>query len=133
MDFGGLADATRDRILAGFRVSKTILGTAESDTNRATAETADYVFSKRTIKPKMLMVISFLNEYLVPRYGDDLYLTFIDPTPEDKAFKTLEMQAAVSNMPIMTQNEARRNYLGLGPIEGGDKLMAPNTMSEAGT
>ena len=133
MDFAKLTDATRDRILAGFRVSKTILGTAESDTNRATAETADYVFSKRTIKPKMLMVVSFFNEYLVPRYGDDLYLTFIDPTPEDKEFKTQEMQAAVSSMPIMTQNEARLNYLGLGPIEGGDKLMAPTTMTEAGT
>jgi hypothetical protein len=75
----------------------------------------------------------FLNEYLVGRYGDDLYLTFIDPTPEDKQFRTQEMQAAVASMPIMTQNEARRSYLGLGPIEGGDKLMAPNTMAEAGT
>jgi SPP1 gp7 family putative phage head morphogenesis protein len=133
MDFAKLTDATRDRILAGFRVSKTILGTAESDTNRSTAETADYVFSKRTIKPKMLLVISYLNEFLVPRYGDDLYLTFIDPTPEDKAFKTLEMQAAVSNLPIMTQNEARRSYLGLGPIDGGDQLMTPSTMIAAGT
>jgi HK97 family phage portal protein len=133
MDFAKLTDATRDRILAAARVSKTILGTAESDTNRATAETADYVFSKRTIKPKMLLVVSFLNEFLVPRYGDDLYLTFIDPTPEDKEFRTKEMQAAVGNMPIMTQNEARKSYLGLGPVEGGDKLMAPTTMQEAGT
>ncbi len=37
MDFAKLTDATRDRILAAFRVSKTILGTAESDTNRSTA------------------------------------------------------------------------------------------------
>ena len=64
MDFSVLTEATRDRILAGFRVSKTILGTAESDTNRSTAETADYVFSKRTIKPKMLLIISYLNEFL---------------------------------------------------------------------
>jgi HK97 family phage portal protein len=133
MDFSKLTEATRDRILAGFRVSKTILGTAESDTNRATAETADYVFSKRTIKPKMLLVVSYLNEFLVPRYGEDLYLTFIDPTPEDKEFRTKEMQAAVGNMPIMTQNEARKSYVGLGPIEGGDKLMAPTTMAPAGT
>ena len=84
MDFSNLAEATRDRILAGFRVSKTILGTAESDTNRATAETADYVFSKRTIKPKIELVLSYLNEFLVPRYGDDLYLTFIDPVPRTK-------------------------------------------------
>jgi HK97 family phage portal protein len=133
MDFSKLTEATRDRILAGFRVSKTILGTAESDTNRATAETADYVFSKRTIKPKMLLVISYLNEFLVPRYGDDLYLTFIDPTPEDKEFRTQEMTAAAgTGVPIMTQNEARKTYLGLGPIDGGDKLMIPSTLEQAG-
>jgi HK97 family phage portal protein len=132
MDFKNLADATRDRILAAAGVSKTILGTAESDTNRATAETADYVFSKRTIKPKMLLVISYLNEFLVPRYGDNLYLTFIDPTPEDKEFRTQEMQAAVGNMPVMTQNEARKTYMGLGPVEGGDKLMTPAAMTPAG-
>jgi HK97 family phage portal protein len=133
MDFTQLTDATRDRILAGFRVSKTILGTAESDTNRATAETADYVFSKRTIKPKMLLVISYLNEFLVPRYGDDLYITFIDPTPDDKAARTAEMTAAAgTGVPIMTQNEARRSYLGLGPIDGGDKLMIPASLTQAG-
>jgi HK97 family phage portal protein len=133
MDFGNLADSTRDRILAGARVSKTILGTAESDTNRATAETADYVFSKRTMKPKMQLVVAYLNALLAPRYGDDLYLTFIDPTPEDKEFRTKEMQASVGNAPIMTQNEARRTYLGLGPVEGGDQLLVPNTMTPAGT
>jgi HK97 family phage portal protein len=134
MDFAKLTETTRDRILAGFRVSKTILGTAESDTNRATAETADYVFSKRTIKPKMLLVVSYLNEFLVPRYGDDLYLTFIDPVPEDKAFRTLEMTAAAgSGVPIMTQNEARKTYLGLGPVDGGNKLMVPSSLTEAGT
>lgn len=132
MDFDKLTSATRDRILAGFRVSKTILGTAESDTNRSTAETADYVFSKRTIKPKMLLIISYINEFLVPRYGDDIYLTFIDPVPEDKAARTTEMQTAVGNMPVLTQNEARRNFMGLGPIDGGDKLMVPSTMVESG-
>lgn len=133
MDFDKLTTATRDRILAGFRVSKTILGTAESDTNRATAETADYVFSKRTIKPKLLLITSYLNEFLVPRYGDDIYLTFIDPVPEDKAARTEEMTAAVGNMPVITQNEARKNFMGLGPIKGGDKLMAPANFEPAGT
>jgi len=133
MDFEKLTTATRDRILAAFRVSKTILGTAESDTNRATAETADYVFSKRTIKPKMLLIVSYINEYLVPRYGENLYLTFIDPVPEDKAARTDEMQKAVGSMPVMTQNEARKNFLGLGPITGGDVLLRPTSMEAAGT
>ena len=79
------------------------------------------------------MIISYLNEFLVPRYGDDLYLTFIDPTPEDKAARTTEMNAAAgAGVPIMTQNEARKNYLGLGPVEGGDQLMRPGTLVPSG-
>ena len=132
MDFAKLVDVTRDRILAAAGVSKTILGTAESDTNRSTAETADYVFSKRTIKPKVELLLSYLNEFLVPRYGDDLYLTFIDPVPEDKAYRTQEMQAAVGNMPLLTQNEAREQYLGMGPVPGGEQLMRPSLMVPAG-
>ena len=99
-----------------------------------TAETADYVFSKRTIRPKMLLIISYFNEFLVPRYGDDLYLTFIDPTPEDKAARTAEMSAAAgAGVPLMTQNEARKNYLGLGPVDGGDQLLHPGTLVPSGT
>jgi HK97 family phage portal protein len=134
MDFPTLADTTRDRILAAAGVSKTILGTAESDTNRSTAETADYVFSKRTIRPKMLLIISYFNKFLVPRYGDDLYLTFIDSTPEDKAARTTEMAAAAgAGVTIMTQNEVRKNFMGLGPIDGGDQLLRPGTLVPSGT
>jgi hypothetical protein len=59
----------------------------------------------------MLLVVSFLNEFLVPRYGDDLSLSVVDPVPEDKTFRTQEMQAAVGNMPLLTQNEASHTYL----------------------
>lgn len=132
MDFKNLSEDMRDRILAMFGVSKTILGTAESDTNRATAETADYVFSKRVIKPRMQLICSFLNEKLIPRYNDDLYVTFIDPVPEDREFRTEEMQAATGNQPLLTVNEARDEYMGLGPVEGGDVLMSPSTMAPVG-
>lgn len=132
MDFKNMSVDMRDRILAMFGVSRTILGTAESDTNRATAETADYVFSKRVVKPHMMLICATLNDRLVPRYGDDLYISFIDPVPEDKAFRTKEMQAATGSLPLMSVNEGRKAYLGLGPIDGGDALMSPNTMSPAG-
>jgi SPP1 gp7 family putative phage head morphogenesis protein len=122
MDFSNLAKETFDRVLAGFRVSRTVLGTAESDTNRATAETADYVFAKRTIKPKMQLIISYLNEFLVPRYADNIYLEFIDPVPEDTAARMVEMQTAVASKQVITQNEAREEFMGLGPVEGGDSI-----------
>jgi HK97 family phage portal protein len=132
MDFKNMSEDMRDRILAMFGVSRTILGTAESDTNRATAETADYVFSKRVVKPHMMNICATLNDRLVPRYGDDLYISFIDPVPEDKAFRTTEMQASVGSQPLLTVNEARDQFMGLGPVDGGDVLMSPTAMAPAG-
>jgi HK97 family phage portal protein len=133
MDFKNMSDNMRDRILAMFGVSRTILGTAESDTNRATAETADYVSSKRVIKPHMMLICGFLNEKLVPRYGDELYVSFIDPVPEDKAARTTEMQTAVGSQPVLTVNEAREEFMGLGPVDGGDTLMQPTSMAPVGS
>lgn len=130
--FANISDSNRDKILAGFRVSKTILGTAESDTNRATAETADYVFAKRTIRPKMQLICSYLNEFLVPRFGDDIFLTFVDPVPEDKQFRSNEMKNATGGVPVITVDEARQEFLGLGPIEGGDKLLVPTNYTATG-
>ena len=132
MDFKNMSEDMRDRILAMFGVSRTILGTAESDTNRATAETADYVFSKRVVKPHMTLICGFLNEKLIPRYGDDLYITFIDPVPEDKAFRTIEMQAAVGSQPVLTPNEARDEFMGLGPVDGGDTLFVSTSFAPVG-
>ena len=132
MDLKNLLEMTRDFILAAFRVGKTILGTAESDTNRATAETADYVFAKRTIKPKMALICSYLNEFYVPRFGDNLYISFKDPTPEDKAFRVTEMQAAVGSQPVISTNEARREFMGLGPVDGGDVVKIGAAMADLG-
>ena len=132
MDFKGMSLEMKDRILSMFGVSKTILGTAESDTNRATAETADYVFSKRVVKPWMILICGTLNDRLVGRYGDDLYASFIDPVPEDKAARTTEMTTSVGGQPILTVNEAREQFMGAGPVDGGDVLMAPTAMAPAG-
>lgn len=132
MDYANLLDKMEGRILAGFRVSKTVLGAAESETNRATAETADYVFAKRTIKPKLMLITSYLNEFLVPRFGQDIYLSFDDPVPEDKSTRVTEMQGSVAQQPVMSVNEAREEYLGLGPIEGGDAVMVSTMMQELG-
>ena len=37
-----------------------------------------YVFSKRTIKPKMQIICSFINEGLAPRFADNIYCGFLD-------------------------------------------------------
>ena len=126
MDFKNLSEDMRDRILALFGVSKTILGTAESDTNRATAETADYVFSKRVVKPHMQRICDFLNEKLVPRYGDNLYISFIDPVPEDRAARTTEMQAAIGKPAVTHDQRGPRRIYGVGAGRGRRRAHEPD-------
>jgi HK97 family phage portal protein len=123
MDFANMQTVMRDKILSGFRVPKTILGSSESETNRATAETANYVFASRTIKPKMELIVQQLNEFLVPRFGDNLYLDFADPVPEDRQLRIQEMQAAMGQQPVISVNEAREEYFGLDGVDGGDDVM----------
>lgn len=122
MDFANLMLAMRDKILAGFRVPRTVLGITD-DVNRANAETTNYVFALRTLKPKMQLIVSYLNEFLVPRYGEDIYLSFEDPVPENREQKIQEMQAALASQPVMSINEAREEYFGKPPIENGDSVM----------
>ena len=119
--------------MAGLRTSKTILGTAESDTNCSTAETADYVFSKRTIKPKMQIICSFINEQLAPRFADNIYCGFLDTVPEDKNFRIQEMQAVMGNEPVLALDETRERYIGLGPVEGGNTVKGHNNLVDIGT
>ncbi len=122
LDFANLMTMMRDRILAGFRVPRTALGITD-DVNRANAEATDYVFALRTIKPKMSMIVSYLNEFLLPRFGDNIYLSFEDPVPENRELRMQELQAALASQPALSVNEAREEYFGLPPISNGDEVM----------
>jgi len=121
MDFANLMIMMRDRVLAGFRVPRTVLGITD-DVNRANAEATNYVFALRTIKPKMELIVSYLNEFLVPRYGEDLYLDFEDPVPENTQLKIQELQVSAS---VLSPNEQRERYFNYEPIQNGDEVMVP--------
>ena len=41
------------------------------------------------------------------------------------------MKTAVGGMPVLTVDEARDEFMGLGPVDGGDKLMSPTSMQPA--
>ena len=121
MDFANLMDKMRDRILAGFRVPRTVLGITD-DVNRANAEATNYIFALRTIKPKMELIVSYLNEFLMPRYGENLYLDFEDPVPENTELKMMELEKSKG---VLSTNEQRERYFGYKPIENGDDVLIP--------
>lgn len=106
MDFGNLAKLGRDTIIGSFGVPLHILGVEET-TNRATAESAEYVFARWIIKPRLQRRKGKLNEVLVPQFGDNLVLDFVDPTPENKEFD-LQMADKGYLGGWLTKNEARQ-------------------------
>lgn len=129
MDFIEQQRFSRDKILAVFRVPRTALGITD-DVNRANAEATDYVFAKRTIKPKMQRIIEQLNEFFLPLFGkgtEGLFFDFVDPVPENRDILIREAESGVSKG-YMTINEARQ-IMGLDPVEGGDEIREPQTFA----
>lgn len=112
--------ASRDEILAMFQVPKPILGVSD-DVNRASAREARAVFLENVIEPKMRRFVSFLNEFLLPKYGDKkLFFDFVSPVPADQTVIQKNIELGMQHK-FMTKNEARE-LLGMDQIEGGDEL-----------
>lgn len=130
MDFINSSKDMRDKIMSGFRVPKSVLGLTE-DVNRANAEATDYIFATRTIKPKLDLITEFFNIYLVPRYGEDLVLGYVDPTPENLQLEIQENQAALAQQAYKTVNEVREEH-GLPPIANGNAVMTDFSKSPLG-
>jgi HK97 family phage portal protein len=118
MDFGTLDERFQNKILSAFGVPRTRLGITD-EVNRANAEATNFVYALRTIKPRMEKLVDSLNEFLVPRYGEDLFLDFVSPVPEDIELELKKIAAGLGTSPYMTVNEVREGQ-GLEPVEGGD-------------
>jgi HK97 family phage portal protein len=114
-----LENAMRDKIMAHFKNTKASLGITD-DVNRANAEATLIQWKKEVIKPKMRRITDSLNEFLVPKFGTNLILTFKDPVPEDRAVKITEAKD-LKGADIISLNEARA-MLGQDPVEGGDEF-----------
>lgn len=117
---------SRDKICAIFRVPKNALGLGE-DLNRATAEATDYVFIKRTVKPKMERLIQQMNEFLLPLFKgtENMFYDYDNPVPADN-LALLEEKKAGLQFGYLTINEVR-SLDGYEPIEGGDEVRIPST------
>jgi HK97 family phage portal protein len=117
MEFSKLTESAIQQILASFGIGKSIIGM--QGMNRAEAESQIYSFMAFTIEPKIKRLVERINEFLLPEYGDDLYLDYDDPTPENREAKILEYKSAIESG-WMTINEVRE-LEGLQPIKEASK------------
>ena len=120
MDFVKQLIASRDEILAIFRVPKSVLGIVE-DVNRANAEASNFVFADRTIKPKMQEFVDVLNEFLLPKFTntEGLWFTFKSPVMEDRVAVITEYDKGHNRW--LTTNDIRTAE-GLEPTANGDSM-----------
>lgn len=123
LDFVESRKQMRDEIMAVFGVPPIVLGMGLGESiNRATAETQEYVFAKYTILPKLRHFETYINEFLLPRYGDDLVIEFENPVPDNFEQRIAMHQSALAGAAWMSINEVRMQE-GLPPISGGDDVM----------
>lgn len=119
---------TRDKIMALMGTTKTILGITD-DVNRSNAETAEYVFSKYMVTPRIKKFVGALNEFYLPMFTgtDQMFFMNEDPTPPNIEQEIELFKASLAGASWMTPNEVREKK-GMDPVEGGDVLLIPNQL-----
>lgn len=101
-----LEEWLRNKIMSAFKNTRASLG-IDDEVNRSTSESSILNWKRSVITPKMTRIVNYLNEFLVPRYGDNLVLGFKDPVPEDRD-KEIDEATKLYDAGIITRNEARQ-------------------------
>ena len=116
MDFIAQRRLNRDMICGAYGVPLHMLGISET-TNRATAESAEYVFARWVVRPRLQRLRAKLNQVLLPLFGTEgLSFEYEDPTPENRDADREDVKAGLG-AGVLTIDEGRA-YLGLDPLEG---------------
>jgi HK97 family phage portal protein len=119
MDYVEGRKFSQTQILAIFGVPKSVLAISD-DVNRANAEVGDYVFAKRTVKPRLSFIYEKLNRFLLPKLDvlNRFELQFENPVPDDKDYTLTRKEKSTK---WVTINEIREEE-GRKPIPDGDLL-----------
>lgn len=93
MELAKLRQDERRVIQQTFGVPPEIMGDVQNS-NRATIEASDLIYSKRVILPRLRAIYSVLNVSLVPEFGEGLEIVFDNPVEDDRRFRLEAMRAA---------------------------------------
>lgn len=128
MDLNETRKFNRNAISAILGVPMSLM--TSEDVNLANAEVGERVFAKDTVEPQMKLIVTTFDEFLVPEFGDTLWLSFQSPVPEDVQQKINIALAGEGRW--MTVNEAREIF-NLPALDGGDAIFKPiGVMAQVG-
>ena len=79
---------------------------AHGNSNRATAETSDYIFESRVLKPRRTFLAEELSLKLAPQYDERIEVQFVDTSPRDKEHA---LRVMIANPSAFTVDEWRES------------------------
>ena len=104
----------RDTIIQAFTMPPEEMGIIENS-NRSTIDSADYLFKKNIVVPRVEFLRAYLQERLVPEYDERLVLHYRSPVEEDRAAQ----RAAATVAPWALRVDEWRAMQGVPPLEDG--------------
>ena len=117
---GPLRKDQRDKIVGTFGIPPEILGILDHS-NRATIAEAQPIYARHVLVPRLEFLRTSLQERLVPEFDERLVLDYVDPTPDDEAFRLEVAKAA----PWSRSKNEWRDLQSLTPVDGGDDVFPP--------
>jgi len=116
MDFVESRKFLRDTANQHFMLPPEVMGIVENS-NRATIETADYLYSKNVLKPCLDLIQEQVNLQLVPQFDEKLIWGFDNPIPEDKEFKLKQANDGIEQGAMLVDEWREAN--GKDPLPDG--------------
>lgn len=120
MDWLAGKDVSAREIALAFHVPPQLIG-IQGSLSFANFEQARLALYDDAVLPLVSHLCAALNNWLSPRFGDDVFISFDADAVEALAPRREKIWERLNNASFMTQNEKRR-ALGLAPVEGGDAL-----------
>lgn len=108
LDMSALKKITQDEVRGMFRIPKIMLGEVEgTGLGRDVAETAEYIYQKRTIEPKLIRLDDSIAKYCRMVYKDPkLQIEHESTIPQDRSKLIAEIKELTGL--VYTQDESRR-------------------------
>lgn len=116
---------TKEEIAGVFGVPLSKLTT--EDVNRSNSDVGEIQYLRDTIEPRCRRFEEKINEQLTPRYDDNLFISYGEIVPTDRAFRLTEITSHLG-CGYSSVNEERK-IDGKDPVEWGDKPILSSTMA----
>lgn len=124
-EFLNLAQWSREKVLAAYRVPKSKLGFTEG--NRQGNVQDDIAFNRESIQPRLSLWDEEITKEIMPTFNDKIEFKHQNPIPRDRLIEVQEGRIHVA-VPTMTVNEFREKIHKLEAIDGGDEIFIPKDM-----